>query len=201
MKSTLILVAGFSASGKNLVGKRLARELGACYLDKDTLSGRFIDPLLVALGEREGDRDSEAYQRQARPLEYGALMDVCYEVAELGANVVAAAPFQTQLIDEEWMDELDRQVAERGLCLVICWVHCDRETLRQRMTARGSPRDLAKLEDWESYDAIIDEQFPSRVSRLLYVIDNSGASTPELFERQFEDLVAFVYNKFERSEE
>jgi predicted kinase len=192
MHSTLILIAGYAAAGKNHVGKRLARDLsGTCYVDKDTLAAPIIDRLLVALGQREGDRDSPTYQNQVRPLEYQALLDVCFEAAPLGANVIASAPFLAQLVDRDWMTKLKDNVATRGLRLRIVWVHCDLDSLRDRMVRRGSPRDVAKLNDWENYRTTIDLEFPDSVDAEVFVFDNSNR--PQVgFDEQFRSLLDFI---------
>lgn len=173
MQPTIILVAGYSASGKTRVGRELALRLGhCCYLDKDTLLEPMVDRLVVALGQPPGDRDSELYRSQVRPLEYQCLMDAGFEAASFVVTVLLSAPFLHQLVDDEWMRWLEREAASRGLKVHVVWVNCPCEILRQRMIDRGSPRDRAKLADWPTYSDSVDGDFPRRIGGECLVFDN-----------------------------
>lgn len=176
MASTLILVAGYAGSGKTRVGQDVARRLPACYLDKDTLAGPFVERLLAALNLPAGDRDSPAYQREIRPLEYEALLAAGLEAAALGADVVLSAPFLAQLTDNAWASWLSEQALERNVQLRTVWVACDPDTLRQRMVERGSPRDCAKLADWTAYAAALDQRLDRRFQVEAWHFDNSARS-------------------------
>lgn len=173
MQPTIILVAGYSASGKTRVGRELARRLGkCCYLDKDTLFEPLVDRLVVALGQPSGDRDSDIYRSQVRLLEYQCLMSAGFEAASFGVPVLLSAPFLHQLADHDWMRWLEREVESRGMKLHVVWVSCLREILRERMIDRGSPRDRAKLADSPTYSASVDEDFPRRIRSECLVFDN-----------------------------
>jgi hypothetical protein len=177
MPSTFVLVAGHAASGKTRVGKHLARGLPCCcYLDKDTLSELFADRLLLALGQPAGDRDSQIYQCEVRPLEYQSLLAAGLEVAEISPAVVLSAPFIHQLTDGDWMEALQRELSARQLRLRVVWVSCDKSSLHRRMIERGSPRDRAKLVDWPDYNASLDEQFHERILGECFVFRNSDNS-------------------------
>jgi predicted kinase len=190
MPSTFVLVAGYAASGKTRVGKHLARGLPCCcYLDKDTLSELFADRLLLALGQPAGDRDSQIYQCEVRPLEYQSLLAAGLEAAEISPAVVLSAPFIHQLTDGEWMAALHRDVSARQLRLRVVWVSCDRASLHRRMIERGSPRDRTKLADWPAYSASLDEQFHERILGEYFVFHNSDNS---LHDAEMERLLRYI---------
>jgi predicted kinase len=189
MLSMIILVCGYPASGKSLVGKQLARRLACCYLDKDTMTSPFADRLLLALGQPVGDRDSEVYRREVRPLEYECLLAVGFETAEAGVAVVLSAPFIGQLVDADWMSRLRHTADARELDLKIVWVHCDRSRLFQRMALRASPRDRAKLSSWTAYAAKLDEQLPRHISGECFLFDNSIDAA---FDAEMDRLVNYL---------
>ena len=163
MPHSLILVAGYAGSGKTRVGNDIARQLPACYLDKDTLGTPFVERLLVALQQPPGDRDSPIYRAEIRPLEYEALVATGVEAAALGSDIVLSAPFLVQLVDQHWVADLKQQARDSNVKLQVVWVASDHTTLRRRMSERGSVRDRAKLADWEAYAAnvnvLLDQQF------------------------------------------
>lgn len=190
MNKRLILAAGFAASGKTFVARRLAERLApCCYLDKDTLATPFVERLVAALGEGAGDRDSAAYQHEVRPLEYACLLAAGWEATDFAPYVVLCAPFQSQLVDRAWCDALRGEAARRGVSLRVVWIHCDQATLRARMASRGSPRDRAKLSDWDNYCAALDAITPGRFGLEHLAIDNSSE---ELLAAQFEALRSYV---------
>ena len=157
MPQTLILVAGYAGSGKTRVGYDLARQLPACYLDKDTLGAPFVERLLAALDQPPGDRDGVLYREEIRPLEYQSLTATGLEAAALGADVVLSAPFLVQLIDRAWVSQLKTQAGDCNVQLKVVWVASDPGTLRRRMSERGSVRDRAKLANWDVYAASVTE--------------------------------------------
>ena len=173
MPHTLILVAGYAGSGKTRVGNDIARQLPACYLDKDTLGTPFVERLLVALEQPPGDRDSPIYRAEIRPLEYEALTATGIEAAALGADVVLSAPFLVQLVDEQWVEQLVTQAAEAKVQLRVVWVSSDHATLQRRMSERGSVRDRVKLADWDAYAANVDVSLDQQFAVESWRFDNS----------------------------
>lgn len=190
MQPSIILVAGYAASGKTRVGQELARRLCPCeYLDKDTLSGPLVDRLVLALGCLPGDRDSQIYQCEVRPLEYACLMAAGLESAELGTSAILCAPFLHQLVDQQWMDWLKDETRLRGLISQIVWVHCRREALLTRMIARDSPRDQEKVKNWRLYSASVDEDFHLRIPAEHLLFDNSDAIS---FDKESDRIVGLL---------
>jgi len=181
MARVMVLVAGYAACGKSFVSRRLAEELGnCCYLDKDTLAAPLADRLLEALGQGLGDRDSETYRREVRPLEYECLMAAALEASAYADYVIISSPFLSQLADQDWMRRLQCQADERKIALRLIWVHCDEARLRERMIERGSERDAAKLSAWETYSQTLDMAFPRRLGLMCHVFDNTGRAEFQL---------------------
>jgi hypothetical protein len=116
-------------------------------------------------------------------------MDAGFEVASSGVPVLLSAPFLHQLADDDWTRWLGREAESRGLKLQIVWVSCPREILRKRMIDRGSPRDHAKLADWSTYSAAVDEDFPRRVQIECLVFDNRD---PANFEAEMQRTVELI---------
>jgi predicted kinase len=189
MGHRMILVAGYAGSGKTRVGKDIARRLRCCFLDKDTISGPFVEQLLVELGQPEGDRDSDVYRKVIRPLEYESLLAAGLEAASLGADVILSAPFLVQLTNPEWTTQLISQADEYGVQVRVVWVAADLNTLRNRMIQRGSPRDAKKLDNWTTYSAGIDERHDQRFSLPVLHFDNSDGSD---YEQQLELLMDWL---------
>ena len=187
----MILVAGYAASGKTRVGKRLARRLScSCYLDKDTMTGPFADRLLVAVNSAAGDRDSHVYQTEVRPIEYECLLAVGFETLESGVTPILSAPFVSHLVDPDWMNGLSNAAKNRTASVNIVWVHCNRQTLLGRMKSRGSARDKAKLDDWPVYSTTIDEEFQRRICGKCFVFDNSNGGG---FDSELDRLVTYLH--------
>ncbi|HMO84135.1 MAG TPA: AAA family ATPase [Lacipirellulaceae bacterium] len=176
MARTLILVAGYAGSGKTFVGKNLARQLPAFYLDKDTVSGPLVERLLAELHQPAGDRDGSVYREEIRPLEYQALIAAGMEAAELGADVVLSAPFLVQLTDRQWTDQIVAHCRSRELHIRILWVACNPATQHRRMLERGSPRDLRKLAEWSRYAARLDIHLDAQFTLPTRRFDNSESS-------------------------
>ncbi|RAX21325.1 ATP-binding protein, partial [Actinomyces sp. Z5] len=89
---TVYIIIGTAGSGKSLRARRIAHHLHAAYLDKDAMSGRFVEAGLVAAGYEAGDRESnDYYTTTLLPLEYDSLLDVAGQNLRLGNSVVLDA--------------------------------------------------------------------------------------------------------------
>ncbi len=94
MTSHLFFVIGPAGSGKSTVSTLIARQLGAAYLDKDSVATLFTEALLVAHGSDPHERDNNAYYQQVvMDLEYQTLLRLAGDNLRLGTPVVLDAPF------------------------------------------------------------------------------------------------------------
>ncbi|RAX22648.1 MULTISPECIES: ATP-binding protein [unclassified Actinomyces] len=150
---TVYIIIGTAGSGKSLRARRIAHHLHAAYLDKDAMSGRFVEAGLVAAGYEAGDRESnDYYTTTLLPLEYDSLLDVAGQNLRLGNSVVLDAPFSPFLADPEFVASARRRFGWPAEAHIkVIQIHVAPELLKARLRARGLARDAAKLADWDSY--------------------------------------------------
>lgn len=179
------VVAGPPGAGKSTVVRELLRRLRPvpAVLDKDTLYSGFVEATLRAAGRPIGEREGSWYDEHIKIYEYAGLTRTAREIVAYGCPVVLSGPFSGPIHDpvrwENWVTELG------SVGVQLIWVYCDERTLRERITARGSERDGAKLADFAAYVAQIRPEQPPAVPHIL--IDNSG--TPEHTATQIEVVV------------
>lgn len=175
----LVLVAGYAGSGKTEYSKLLATRSGWPLLDKDTLTRPLVEALSLAFSGDPHDRQSAKYFDEIRPLEYQALFAVAWEVLEMGTSgVVVTAPFVAEVFDESWLENLGFDCELFGYRLTLVWVHCDPDTLRQRIVARGAERDRWKILNWSEWVATLREPPLAREQ----LVDNSEEALDSLQE-------------------
>jgi predicted kinase len=149
----LLVVVGTAGSGKSTVAQRLAQEHGAAYLDKDTLSARFVEAALSAAGYSPCDRESNSYYLEnILPLEYDSLLDVAGANLRLGRSVVVDAPFTPYLSDPQFIvGAAERFTWPSGMRVDVVCVRVAPEVLQKRLRSRALDRDQWKLANWDQY--------------------------------------------------
>lgn len=104
--------------------------------------------------------------------EYAGMTAVAREIRERGCPVLLTAPFTEQVRDptqwDMWVDRLG------GPTVRLVWVRSDAATLRRRLEARQSSRDLGKLAEFDAFLARMRPDLPPPVPHLT--IDNRGDS-------------------------
>jgi hypothetical protein len=75
------------------------------------------------------------------------------------------------------MDDLAFDCDLKGIRLTVVWVHCDIETLKGRLVARGAARDRWKLVNWTEWVSTLSTP-PLRPSDVM--VDNSRDSVASL---------------------
>ncbi|MBF8186260.1 AAA family ATPase [Nonomuraea sp. K274] len=150
-KPILTLVGGYAGSGKTEFSRFLSDITGWAFLDKDSMTRVMVECLLVSLGCDPHDRHTELYLREVRPLEYRCLMETAFDNLEVGTSAILSAPFIAELTDPSWVSHLADRCAARGIEVVVVWVRCDAESMREHIKLRGDARDAWKLQNWETY--------------------------------------------------
>ncbi|MBW8487241.1 AAA family ATPase [Actinomadura parmotrematis] len=154
----LVLVGGYAGSGKTEFARFLGDVTGWAFLDKDSLTRRLVERLLVSLGGDPHDRHTDLYMNEIRPLEYKCLMDTANDNIDCGISTILTAPFIAELNDEAWMSRLTNRCKAKGMDVAAIWVRCDTESMREYIEFRDAPRDAWKLANWDTYVQGIDTE-------------------------------------------
>lgn len=152
MSPRVFIVIGPAGSGKTTIAQQTAEQQEAVYLDKDRVSGRFVEFALTAAGHDPTDRESNDYYRDnLLPLEYATLMDVAGINLRLGRSVVLDAPFGAYFKESNYLTRMAEHFEWPPSEIVVIRVRVPQEVLRARLTRRGLERDRWKLAHWDEY--------------------------------------------------
>lgn len=148
----VFFVIGPAGSGKSSVSRLIAQRYGAAYIDKDTATIRFTELLLKLNNSDPNERDNnEFYQTTILPLEYESILDLTRDNLGAGTSVVLDAPFGKFFSDADYLAKARVGHEWPEAELIVVHVRLAGEALRQRLIARGYPRDEWKLANWEAF--------------------------------------------------
>lgn len=170
-------VLGGAGSGKSTLSRRLSTLSGAAYLDKDTLAGPLVRVALEAFGQDPSDRESNPlYIEKVMPAEYETLFAAAGRNLELGRSVVLDAPFVAYLDDPGFLRRSAERASWPEVRIRVIHVRASADEVRRRLIERGSERDRAKLEQWDTYYKRYGELQCRWVDGEHTIVQNDGES-------------------------
>jgi predicted kinase len=166
------VVAGPPGAGKSTVASLLLERLSPtpAILDKDVLFAGFVREVQEAHGRGVGEREGAWYDAHVKAHEYAGMTAAAAQIRAAGAPVMLVGPFTTAIRDPSAWAQWVAQLGGEPVHLV--WVGCREEVLRDRIVARDSRWDDAKLASWDEFVARQQPTQPPPVRHTA--IDNSG---------------------------
>jgi predicted kinase len=165
----LVVMHGFSGSGKTWVSGELMAALPAVRLRSDVERKRLFD--LAETGKSQSAVGKGIYDEDANRKSYGHLFDLARQILGSGHSVILDAAFL-----ESGYRSGAIAVAEECNCpIVIVDVVADRERMRRRLQERGRESTDASEADVSvlTYQQSIADSLTSSERRLTIECDNS----------------------------
>lgn len=197
MEKKLIIVSAPPASGKTYVSMKLAESLShVTYLDKDSLVP--LSNVAYKIAGLPVEREGEFFQKNIRDVEYDVILEMAFTALNYEDIVLINAPFTRELHNKEYIENLRKKLHEQyNAHLVIIWVVCDIQTVKARMIARNSDRDVFKIKNFDSWVKTQDFNVPTYLKvegdpYSLVIFDNSN---DEVFAKSMKETVDLLEEK------
>jgi predicted kinase len=139
-KPCLILIMGVAGSGKSTLSREILRHVRAVYLDNNHIADVFFPYT------RNGPR----YEKLRRGF-YRALYTIAEENLKLGNSVLLDVPHIKEVQKARWRTFIRGLARRTKAKMAVVRCRCSEKTLRTRIKARGEPRDIWKLGNWEKF--------------------------------------------------
>jgi predicted kinase len=163
----LVVFAGLPGTGKSSLGRALARELRAVYLDKDT-----IKDCAMRLA---GEMGLEQGARLAGALSYELLADLARDNLTLGVSVVVDSPAAYQTFRDRI--KAVARAAKADLRLIEC-ICTDEGLLRERIERRSQDLPAYRTRDWQTYQQ--DQGRFERITDPRLIVDTAESEAVNL---------------------
>ena len=148
-KAQAWLVCGAPGSGKSVLGRALAADVGAVLLDQDVLTGPLTGVVARLVGAEPEDLDDPRLRAALGGAPYDALLDTARDNLAIGRDIVVIAPFTLALGSEAAVRATAERLATTRIHVV--WADCHPDELLRRLRERGSARDRRKLADFATW--------------------------------------------------
>lgn len=141
------VICGAPASGKSTYGAALAQKHSAALLDIDTCTELLVKSALRITNRDPNDRDSLYFKETFREPIYSTLFNIARENLPW-IDTVIVGPFTKELQSHDWLQRLKEDLCAE---VEIHYLTADINEIKKRMEIRNNPRDIPKLNDWDSY--------------------------------------------------
>lgn len=197
MEKKLIIVSAPPASGKTYVSMKIAESLEhVTYLDKDSLVP--LSNVAYKIAGIPVEREGEFFHKNIRDVEYDVILEMAFTVLNYEDIVLINAPFTSEIHHPEYIANLRKKLKEKyNAHLVIIWVVCDIQTVKERMIARNSDRDVFKIKNFDSWVKTQDFSIPTYLKvegdpYSLVIFDNSN---DEVFAKSMKSTIDLLEEK------
>jgi predicted kinase len=162
----LILIMGVAGSGKSTLAKAILERIVCVYLDNNFIADAFypdtrLDPDYVRL----------------RPHFYSILYRITEENLLVGNTVLLDVPHIRDVQDPKWCESIISLAIRNAARLIPIRCLCDENVLKARLKARGEPRDLWKLNNWNKFIHREPVNVPIPFDHLDIFTDNSESQS------------------------
>lgn len=172
----IIIVAGYAGSGKTELAKIIAKKTQWAIVDKDTVSRDFVEKLIESNNSYVGDRESDFYLNEVRPIEYQMLDDIITENMEHGSALIVTAPWIAAFETPKYWKILRSKAKIYCTKLTIIWVSSDIETMHERIIQRNAVRDTYKINHWDDYARNVKLDLGAEYAD--YIVENQIGAPP-----------------------